>query len=51
MNVTPAGMFTLVRLVQPENAERLTVEIARRAGGEKSASLSDLPKIEGRPVN
>jgi hypothetical protein len=27
------------------------VEIARRAGGEKSASLSDLPKIEGRPAN
>jgi hypothetical protein len=35
--------------MQPENAERLTVEMARRAGSDKSASIYDLPKIEGRP--
>jgi hypothetical protein len=31
-----------------EAAERLTVELARRAGSDKSASASDLPKIEGK---
>ena len=49
--IAPRKLSDIVGQMQPENAERLTVEIARRAGGEKSASLSDLPKIEGRPVN
>ena len=49
--IVPRKLSDIVGQMQPENAERLTVEIARRAGGEKSASLSDLPKIEGRPVN
>lgn len=49
--ITPRKLSDIVGQMQPENAERLTVEIARRAGGEKSASLSDLPKIEGRPAN
>jgi hypothetical protein len=31
-----------------EAAERLTVELARRAGSDKSASAADLPKIEGK---
>jgi hypothetical protein len=32
-------------------AEKLTVEMARRAGGVRAASASgELPKIEGRPV-
>ena len=31
-----------------EVAERLTVEMARRAGTDKSASTDDLPKIEGK---
>jgi hypothetical protein len=34
--------------MSPEAAERLTVELARRAGTDKSASTSDLPKIEGK---
>lgn len=49
--IAPRKLSDIVGQMQPENAERLTVEIARRAGGEKSAALSDLPKIEGRPVN
>jgi len=49
--IVPRKLSDIVGQMQPENAERLTVEIARRAGGEKSASLSDLPKIEGRPIN
>ena len=32
-----------------EAAERLTVELARRSGADKTASSLDLPKIEGRP--
>ncbi|CAM5347511.1 hypothetical protein AFEL58S_01186 [Afipia felis] len=49
--IAPRKLSDIVGQMQPENAERLTVEIARRAGGEQSASLSNLPKIEGRPVN
>ena len=35
-------------LPPPEAAERLTVELARRAGTDKSTSTAELPKIEGR---
>jgi hypothetical protein len=31
----------------PKAAERLIVEMARRAGGDKSAAATELPKIEG----
>ena len=34
--------------MQPEAAERLTVELARRAGIDKSTSTAELPKIEGK---
>jgi hypothetical protein len=35
--------------MQTEAAERLTVELARRATGDRSASASaELPKIEGK---
>jgi hypothetical protein len=38
--------------MQPEAAERLTVELARRAaGGERTAAATELPKIEGRPIS
>jgi hypothetical protein len=33
--------------MSPEAAERLTVELARRASG-KSAVTAELPKIEGK---
>lgn len=49
--IAPRKMSDIVGQMQPEAAERLTVEMARRAGGDKTASAADLPKIEGRPVD
>ncbi|QPF82823.1 flagellar protein FlbB [Bradyrhizobium genosp. L] len=46
--IQPRKMSDILGLMNPEAAERLTVELARRAGGDKSASTDDLPKIEGR---
>ncbi|MGY4159293.1 flagellar motility protein MotE (MotC chaperone) [Bradyrhizobium sp. USDA 4461] len=46
--IQPRKMSDILGLMQPEAAERLTVELARRAGGDKSASTDDLPKIEGK---
>ena len=48
--IAPRKLSDIVGLMQPEAADRLTVEMARRAGGDKtaSASASDLPKIEGK---
>ena len=41
------GLFAL--RLEADAAERLTVELARRAGGDKSAGASaELPKIEGK---
>jgi len=49
--IAPRKMSDILGLMQPEAAERLTVELARRAsGGERSASAADLPKIEGKPI-
>jgi hypothetical protein len=41
-------MSDILGLMATDAAERLTVEMARRAGSDKSASASDLPKIEGK---
>jgi len=47
--IAPRKMSDILGLMTPEAAERLTVELARRAGGiERSASAAELPKIEGR---
>jgi flagellar motility protein MotE (MotC chaperone) len=46
--IAPRKMSDILGLMQPEAAERLTVELARRASGEKSAPTPELPKIEGR---
>jgi flagellar motility protein MotE (MotC chaperone) len=48
--IAPRKMSDILGLMQAEAAERLTVEMARRAGSDRSASVSDLPKIEGKPV-
>ena len=49
--IAPRKMSDIMGLMQSESAERLTVELARRAGAEKSASnAADLPKIEGKVV-
>jgi flagellar motility protein MotE (MotC chaperone) len=50
--IAPRKMSDILGLMMPEAAERLTVEMARRAGSDKSASAStaELPKIEGRTM-
>ena len=48
--IAPRKMSDILGLMSPEAAERLTVELARRASGDKSTSMVDLPKIEGRPT-
>jgi flagellar motility protein MotE (MotC chaperone) len=49
--IAPRKMSDILGLMQPEAAERLTVEMARRAGSDKSASTADLPKIEGKMLS
>ncbi len=46
--IAPRKMADILGLMSAEAAERLTVEMARRAGTDKSASAPDLPKIEGK---
>jgi flagellar motility protein MotE (MotC chaperone) len=48
--IAPRKMSDILGLMQPEAAERLTVEMARRAGGDKSTNSAELPKIEGKIV-
>jgi len=48
--IAPRKMSDILGLMSPEAAERLTVEMARRAGTDKSASTADLPKIEGKMI-
>jgi len=48
--IAPRKMSDILGLMTPEAAERLTVEMARRSGTEKTASAADLPKIEGKPT-
>jgi hypothetical protein len=45
-------MSDILGLMSSEAAERLTVEMARRAngGGDQAASAGDLPKIDGKPT-
>ncbi|MFT4121501.1 MotE family protein [Bradyrhizobium sp.] len=50
--IAPRKMSDILGLMSSEAAERLTVEMARRAGGggDQSASAGDLPKIDGKPT-
>jgi flagellar motility protein MotE (MotC chaperone) len=48
--IAPRKMADILGQMSPEVAERLTVEMARRAGADKSGPAVDLPKIEGRVV-
>lgn len=50
--IAPRKMSDIMGLMSPEAAEKLTVEMARRAngGGDQSASAGELPKIDGRPT-
>jgi flagellar motility protein MotE (MotC chaperone) len=47
-HIAPRKMSDILGLMAPEAAERLTVEMARRAGSDKSSAEVDLPKIEGK---
>jgi flagellar motility protein MotE (MotC chaperone) len=46
--ISPRKMADILGLMSPEVAERLTVEMARRVGSDKSGTAADLPKIEGK---
>ena len=46
--IAPRKMSDILGLMSPEVAERLTTEMARRAGSDQSASAEALPKIEGK---
>ncbi len=46
--IAPRKMSDILGLMAPEAAERLTIEMARRAGSDKSAAMVELPKIEGK---
>lgn len=50
--IAPRKMSDIMGVMSPEAAEKLTVEMARRAngGGDQSASAGDLPKIDGKPT-
>jgi flagellar motility protein MotE (MotC chaperone) len=47
--ISPRRMSDILAQMSPEAAERLTVELANRAGNDRPPPPSDLPKIEGRP--
>jgi flagellar motility protein MotE (MotC chaperone) len=46
--INPRRMSDILGLMTPEAAEKLTVELANRGKGERTAAPSALPKIEGR---
>ena len=46
--IAPRKMSDIMGQMQPEAAERLTVELAHRASGDKSTASAELPKIEGK---
>jgi len=48
--IAPRKMSDILGLMTPEAAERLTVEMARRAGADKPAASAELPKIEGKAM-
>jgi flagellar motility protein MotE (MotC chaperone) len=49
-HMKPQKMSDVLAQMQPDSAERLTVELARRSGDNAAAPNPDLPKIEGQPI-
>jgi len=48
--INPRRMSDIMAQMQPDMAERLTAELAAKgAGADKSQSMDNLPKIEGKP--
>jgi flagellar motility protein MotE (MotC chaperone) len=48
--IKPQRMSEIMAQMSPENAERLTVELASRGGAERGFNPASLPKIEGKPA-
>jgi flagellar motility protein MotE (MotC chaperone) len=48
--IAPRKMSDILGLMMPEAAERLTVEMARRAGTDRADAAAELPKIEGKAM-
>jgi len=49
--MNPRAMSSILASMSPEAAERLTVELAARAGAQpKKEAPKELPKIEGKPI-
>lgn len=48
--IAPRKMSDILGQMSPQAAERLTVELARRASGDNATAAGDLPKIEGKPT-
>ncbi len=46
--IKPRNMSDILGLMSPDAAERLTVELARRADGDSPSAPANLPKIEGK---
>jgi flagellar motility protein MotE (MotC chaperone) len=47
--INPRRMSDILALMAPENAQRLTVELAVRSAQKDPAQTADLPKIQGKP--
>ena len=47
--IKPQVMAAILAQMSPEVAERLTVELAVKSGGDRNVNPSNLPKIDGRP--
>ncbi len=48
--ISPRNMAEILAQMSPERAEKLTVELAKRAEASPKGANADLPKIEGRPT-
>jgi flagellar motility protein MotE (MotC chaperone) len=47
--INPRRMSDILALMAPENAQRLTIELAARTAQKDPAQAAELPKIQGRP--
>jgi flagellar motility protein MotE (MotC chaperone) len=48
-HMKPQQMSAILAQMSPENAERLTVELASRGSADRPTDVSKLPKIDGKP--
>jgi flagellar motility protein MotE (MotC chaperone) len=47
--INPRRMSDILALMAPENAQRLTIELAARSVQKEQTQAADLPKIQGKP--